>query len=76
MAQPHDIAAEHCGNYILSQIRSDNSAYRQIFSNSLHRIGDFSWPRPDYVCFDEGKKYRMHWNLNLSCNLNVNMYVV
>lgn len=56
MAQTHDIAAEHCGNFILSQIRADNSSYRQIFSNSLHRIGDFRWPRPDYVCFDEEKK--------------------
>lgn len=55
MAQIHDEGAEHCGNYILSQIRSDNKDYKQIFSTSLHRIGDFNWPRPDYVCYDEEK---------------------
>ena len=53
MAQIHDEGAERCGNYILNQIRKNNEEFRQVFSTSLHRIGDFDWPRPDFVCLDE-----------------------
>lgn len=53
MAQEHDYGAETTGGFILSQIRKDNSAYRQVFSPSMRRIGDWGWPRPDFVCLDD-----------------------
>ena len=53
MAQIHDEGAEKCGNFILDQIRKNNESFRQVFSPSLHRIGDFDWPRPDFVCMDD-----------------------
>ena len=55
MAQEHNIGAEICGTFILDQIRNSNPSYRQIFSPSMRRIGDWGWPRPDFVCYDEDK---------------------
>lgn len=53
MAQTHDEGAEKCGNYILDKIRKNDERFRQVFSPSMHRIGDFDWPRPDFVCMDD-----------------------
>ena len=52
MAQEHDLGAERCGSFILEKIRSNNTDYRQVFSTNLCRIGDFDWPRPDFVMQD------------------------
>lgn len=48
----HDDMATKCGDQILKKIRSGDSQYVQIFSTSLSRTSDWTWPRPDYVCFD------------------------
>lgn len=55
MAQEHNIGAEICGTFILEQIRNNNPGYKQVFSPSMRRIGDWGWPRPDFVCLDEDK---------------------
>lgn len=49
----HDAEATLYGDKILSFIRKSNDDFKQIFSPSVVRIGDWSWPRPDYVCYDE-----------------------
>lgn len=56
MAQEHDIGAEVTGGFILSQIRKSDSSYKQVFSSSVRRIGDWGWPRPDFVCLDDVNK--------------------
>lgn len=53
MAQEHDLGAEITGGFILSQIRKSDSSYKQVFSPSIRRIGDWGWPRPDFVCLDD-----------------------
>lgn len=53
MGELHDASATMYGDAILSKIRSADTAFKQIFSASLIRIGDWDWPRPDYVCYDE-----------------------
>lgn len=56
MAQEHDQGAERTGGFILSQIRKSEPSYKQVFSPSMRRIGDWGWPRPDFVCFDDENK--------------------
>ena len=56
MGELHDASATFYGDTILSKIRSADSKFKQIFSTSLVRTGDWDWPRPDYVCFDEELK--------------------
>lgn len=56
MAQEHDLGAERTGGFILSQIRKSDSSYKQVFSPSMRRIGDWGWPRPDFVCLDDENK--------------------
>ncbi len=56
MGELHDASATLYGDTILSKIRADDPAFRQVFSTSLVRTGDWDWPRPDYVCFDEELK--------------------
>ena len=53
MAQEHDLGAERTGGFILSQIRKSDASYKQVFSPSMRRIGDWGWPRPDFVCLDD-----------------------
>lgn len=53
MGELHDTAATMYGDTILSKIRTADADFKQIFSTSLIRIGDWDWPRPDYVCYDE-----------------------
>lgn len=53
MGEMHDIQASFYGDIILSKIRAADSTFKQVFSTSVIRTGDWDWPRPDYVCFDE-----------------------
>lgn len=53
MGDLHDAAATLYGDKILFNIRNAVPNYKQVFSTSLVRTGDWDWPRPDYVCFDE-----------------------
>ena len=48
----HDEMAALVGDAVLQKIRSQEKGWKQIFSSTLHRIGDWGWPRPDYVCED------------------------
>lgn len=52
MAQEHDFAAEKCGSIIMEHLRANDTQYMQVFSPNISRIGDFDWPRPDYVMID------------------------
>lgn len=56
MGELHDESATMYGNIVLSKIRNDDYEFKQIFSTSVVRSGDWDWPRPDYVCFDEESK--------------------
>ena len=53
MGELHDESATLYGDQILARIRAADDNYAQVFSTSLVRTGDWDWPRPDYVCFDE-----------------------
>jgi len=53
MGELHDASATMYGDTILSRIRCADDDFKQIFSTSLIRTGDWDWPRPDYVCYDE-----------------------
>lgn len=52
MAQTHDFGSEFCGSYILDKIRANDERFKQVFSPATVRVGDFDWPRPDYVIQD------------------------
>lgn len=52
MGANHDILADKAGRAIISKIVKQENNWKQIFSNSIRKAGDFSWPRPDYVCVD------------------------
>ena len=56
MGELHDASATLYGDTILSKIRSADPDFKQVFSTALVRTGDWDWPRPDYVCFDEELK--------------------
>lgn len=56
MGELHDAEATMYGDVILSRIRSADTSFKQIFTPSIIRTGDWDWPRPDYVCYDEGLK--------------------
>lgn len=53
MGESHDTLASYYGDIILNRIRNSDEEFRQIFSSSIIRTGDWDWPRPDYVCYDE-----------------------
>lgn len=53
MGEFHDAAATFYGDTILNKIRVSDADFKQVFSDSIIRTGDWDWPRPDYVCFDE-----------------------
>ena len=53
MGELHDDLSTFYGNKILNGIRTKDDNFKQIFSPSIIRVGDWDWPRPDYVCFDE-----------------------
>lgn len=52
MGANHDLLAERAGSAIVSKITTRIGDWPQIFSDQITKIGDFSWPRPDYVCYD------------------------
>lgn len=56
MGEIHDREATYYGDIILSKIRTSDHNFKQIFSSSIIRTGDWDWPRPDYVCYDEQLK--------------------
>lgn len=56
MGELHDASATMYGDAILSKIRCADNDFKQIFSTSIIRTGDWDWPRPDYVCYDETLK--------------------
>lgn len=53
MGEVHDTLATDIGDYIMMRIRKEDNDWKQVFSTSISRIGDWDWPRPDYVCKDE-----------------------
>lgn len=52
MGANHDLLAEKAGRAVISKIINRVDNWGQIFSDNINKAGDFSWPRPDYVCFD------------------------
>lgn len=56
MGELHDASATMYGDAILTKIRNADSNFKQVFSTSIVRTGDWDWPRPDYVCYDEDLK--------------------
>jgi len=52
MGANHDLLAEKAGRAVISKIVNRVDNWGQIFSDNINKAGDFSWPRPDYVCFD------------------------
>ena len=56
MGEYHDTEATFYGDFIIGKIRCADPVYSQVFSPSVIRIGDWDWPRPDYVCYDETNK--------------------
>ena len=56
MGELHDASATLYGDTILTKIRNADPDFKQIFSTSIVRTGDWDWPRPDYVCYDEELK--------------------
>ncbi|OZV68416.1 hypothetical protein [Winogradskyella aurantia] len=52
MGANHDLLADKAGRAIVSKIVNRVDNWGQVFSDNLNKAGDFSWPRPDYVCFD------------------------
>ena len=53
MGANHDLLADKAGRAIVSKIVNRVDNWGQVFSDNLNKAGDFSWPRPDYVCFDQ-----------------------
>lgn len=53
MGELHDASATLYGDAIMTKIRHADQKFQQIFSTSVVRTGDWDWPRPDYVCYDE-----------------------
>lgn len=56
MSDNHDAMATAVGTAILQKIRHQNRNWKQIFSSSITRVGDWDWPRPDFVCNDSSIK--------------------
>jgi hypothetical protein len=56
MSDAHDILATKIGNTLLQKIRDQESEWKQIFSSTINRVGDWDWPRPDFVCEDRQLK--------------------
>ena len=53
MGALHDASASYYGDEILKRIKSADADFKQIFSTTIYRTGDWEWPRPDYVCYDD-----------------------
>lgn len=52
MGANHDLLAEKAGRAVITKIVNRVDNWGQIFSDNINKAGDFTWPRPDYVCFD------------------------
>lgn len=52
MGANHDLLADKAGRAIISKIVNREDNWGQVFSDNIHKAGDFGWPRPDYVCYD------------------------
>ena len=52
MGKTHDELASIVGGQLLDNIRLEKEEWKQVFSFDMHRVGDWDWPRPDYVLFD------------------------
>jgi hypothetical protein len=52
MGANHDILADKAGRAIINKIITQEERWSQVFSTNIRKAGDFSWPRPDYVCYD------------------------
>lgn len=55
LGKTHDELASFIGSVLLENIRTEKSEWKQIFSNDVCRVGDWDWPRPDYVLADNSK---------------------
>ncbi|MDB8556552.1 hypothetical protein PNU17_12315 [Turicibacter sanguinis] len=53
MTKTHDELATIVGTQLLSNIRDEKEEWKQIFSTNIFRVGDWDWPRPDYVLSDD-----------------------
>jgi hypothetical protein len=53
MGANHDLLADKAGRAIVSKIVNKVDDWGQVFSDNMNKVGDFGWPRPDYVCFDQ-----------------------
>ena len=53
MGALHDASASYYGDEILKRIKAADTDFKQVFSTSIYRTGDWDWPRPDYVCYDD-----------------------
>jgi hypothetical protein len=52
MGANHDILADKAGRAIINKIVTREPNWGQVFSSNIKKAGDFGWPRPDYVCYD------------------------
>ena len=53
MGALHDASASYYGDEILKKIKAADADFKQVFSTTIYRTGDWDWPRPDYVCYDD-----------------------
>lgn len=61
MSGYHDQLASIVGDFAVKKIRDNNLEWKQIFRPTIHRVGDWNWPRPDYVCFDTTVTYALEF---------------
>lgn len=55
MGKSHDDLASSVGRELLQNIRNEENDWKQVFTIDVHRVGDWDWPRPDYVIEDSTK---------------------
>lgn len=56
MGKTHDELASITGGQLLDNIRLEKEDWKQVFSLDMHRVGDWDWPRPDYVLYDNANE--------------------
>ncbi len=52
MNNTHDELTIAVASTLVKKIKEQEDSWKQIFSPTISRVGDFGWPRPDYVCLD------------------------
>lgn len=55
LGKTHDELASFIGSVLLDNVRAEKDKWKQIFSSDICRVGDWDWPRPDYVLADNVK---------------------